>query len=249
MLIVLPSGIEKEEIALVAPKRRVESKLAGKAAADEQVVKATSQGSKIPLTNFITGLDKSAKVLYGFIIGALGCIDFGGPISKVPNLICDGLLLEGIQEPEAIKVLAAMVPPLGITLSFVFSKFMKKNIYTSTEVENIKVAFPMGLCMISEGVIPIAMNDLIRTVICTATGCGVCGAISFSLGVASAVPSGGVFVIPAMSNPIGALFALLAGTCVTAILLVLIKKPRTAADEVQEEEVEEEMDLSDIKIS
>ena len=80
-------------------------------------------------------------------------------------------------------------------------------------------------------------------------GCGVCGAISFSLGVASAVPSGGVFVIPAMSNPIGALFALLAGTCVTAILLVLIKKPRTAADEVQEEEVEEEMDLSDIKIS
>ena len=186
------------------------------------------------LTNFITGLDKSAKVLYGFIIGALGCIDFGGPISKVPNLICDGLLLEGIQEPEAIKVLAAMVPPLGITLSFVFSKFMKKNIYTSTEVENIKVAFPMGL---------------IRTVICTATGCGVCGAISFSLGVASAVPSGGVFVIPAMSNPIGALFALLAGTCVTAILLVLIKKPRTAADEVQEEEVEEEMDLSDIKIS
>ena len=201
------------------------------------------------LTNFFTGLDKSAQVLYGFIIGALGCIDFGGPISKVPNLICDGLLLEGIQEPEAIKVLAAMVPPLGITLSFVFSKFMKKNIYTSTEVENIKVAFPMGLCMISEGVIPIAMNDLIRTVICTATGCGVCGAISFSLGVASAVPSGGVFVIPAMSNPIGALFALLAGTCVTAILLVLIKKPRTAADEVQEEEVEEEMDLSDIKIS
>ena len=93
------------------------------------------------------------------------------------------------------------------------------------------------------------MRQSVRTVICTATGCGVCGAISFSLGVASAVPSGGVFVIPAMSNPIGALFALLAGTCVTAILLVLIKKPRTAADEVQEEEVEEEMDLSDIKIS
>ena len=33
----------------------------------------------------------------------------------------------------------------------------------------------MGLCMISEGVIPIAMNDIIRTVICTATGCGVTG--------------------------------------------------------------------------
>lgn len=201
------------------------------------------------LTNFITGLDQSSKVLYGFIIGALGCLDFGGPISKVPNLICDGLLLEGILEPEAIKVLAAMVPPLGITLSLVISKFIKKRIYTSTEVENIKVAFPMGLCMISEGVIPIAMNDLIRTVICTSIGCGVTGAISFTLGVGSAVPSGGVFVIPAMTNPFAALLALLAGTCVTAVLLVLIKKKRTEADEVQVEEVEEEMDLSGITFS
>ena len=201
------------------------------------------------LTNFITGLDQSSKVVYGFIIGVLGCIDYGGPISKVPNLICDGLLLEGITEPEAIKVLAAMVPPLGITLSYVFSKFMKKKIYTNTEVENIKVAFPMGLCMISEGVIPIAMNDLIRTVFCTAIGCGVTGAISFSLGVGSNVPSGGVFVIPAMSDPIGAVIALLAGTVVTAVLLVLIKKRRSENEDVVVDDVEEEMDLSDITIS
>lgn len=196
------------------------------------------------LTNFITGLDSSNKGVFGFIIGALGCLDFGGPISKVPNLICDGLLLEGILEPEAIKVLAAMVPPLGITLSLVISNVMKKKIYTKTEVENIKVAFPMGLCMISEGVIPIAMNDLVRTVICTATGCGVTGAISFMLNVGSSVPSGGVFVIPAMTAPISAVIALLAGTCVTAIMLVFIKKRKTEKDDEPVEEVEEEMDLS-----
>ena len=45
------------------------------------------------LTNFITGLDKSAKVLYGFIIGALGCIDFGGPISKVCLLYTSPVLM------------------------------------------------------------------------------------------------------------------------------------------------------------
>lgn len=185
----------------------------------------------------------------GFIIGALGCIDFGGPISKVPNLICDGLLLEGITGPEAIKVLAAMVPPLGITFSLVLSKLLNKNIYTAQEKENIKVAFPMGLCMISEGVIPIAMNDIIRTVICTATGCGVTGAISFSLDVGSKVPSGGVFVIPAMSNPIAALIALLAGTAVTGVLLVLIKKKKTEEDEPMVDEKEEDLDLSGFTIS
>ena len=89
------------------------------------------------LTNFITGLDQSSKAVYGFIIGALGCIDFGGPISKVPNLICDGLLLEGITGPEAIKVLAAMVPPLGITFSLVLSKLLKKNIYTAMIADNV----------------------------------------------------------------------------------------------------------------
>lgn len=52
-----------------------------------------------------------------------------------------------------------------------------------------------------------------------------------------------------MTNPFAALLALLAGTCVTAVLLVLIKKKRTDADEVQVEEVEEEMDLSGITFS
>lgn len=199
------------------------------------------------LTSFINGLDQSQKTVYGFIIGFIGCIDYGGAISKVPNLICDGLLLEGITGPEGIKVLAAMVPPFGVTFALLLSKVIKKRIYTNQEVEAIKVAFPMGVCMISEGVIPIAMNDLIRTVISTSIGCGVCGAISFTFGNGSPVPSGGVFVIPAMSKPIVAVFALLIGSCVTALLLVLLKKPLTE-EQAQGivEDVEEEVDLSDI---
>ena len=203
------------------------------------------------LTGFIKGLDQSQKILYGFIIGFIGCIDYGGAISKVPNLICDGLLLEGITGPEGIKVLAAMVPPIGVTLGLLLSRVVKKRIYTDQEVEAIKVAFPMGLCMISEGVIPIAMNDLIRTVISTSLGCGVCGAISFALGNGSPVPSGGVFVIPAMSKPLIALLALVVGSCVTAILLVILKKPLTEEEARMGglEDEEEEVDLSNIQLS
>ena len=107
--------------------------------------------------------------------------------------------------------------------------------------------FPMGACMISEGVIPIAMNDLVRTVICTATGCGVCGAISFAFGNGSSVPSGGVFVIPAMSQPLVAVAALLIGSLVTAVMLVIIKK-RINPNETQKKE-EEEVDLSALSFS
>ncbi|MHC5248992.1 PTS fructose transporter subunit IIC [Enterococcus sp. LJL90] len=200
------------------------------------------------LTTFLESLNGTSRVVYGFIFGALSCIDFGGPICKVPNLMADGLLLEGILEPEGIKVLACMVPPLGVTFSYVLSKFVNKKIYTQEEQDNIKVAFPMGLCMISEGVIPIAMNDLVRTVFCTAIGCGVTGAISFSFGVGSPVPSGGVFVIPVMTNPVMALVALLTGTAVTGILLVLLKKTVTIEQEEVAERMEEAMDLSDFKI-
>ena len=205
------------------------------------------------LTNFITGLDQSQKALYGFIIGWIGCLDYGGAISKVPNLICDGLMADGIYGPEGIKVLAAMVPPIGVTLGWLLSKAINKPIFKYSEEENIKVAFPMGICMISEGVIPIAMNDLIRTVICTSIGCGVCGAISFSAGVESMVPSGGVFVIPAITNPLMAVVALLVGSCVTAVLLVLIKK-RLTPEQVDdlgmaEDDTEEEIDLSGFSLS
>ena len=205
------------------------------------------------LTNFITGLDQSQKALYGFIIGWIGCLDYGGAISKVPNLICDGLMADGIYGPEGIKVLAAMVPPIGVTLGWLLSKAINKPIFKYSEEENIKVAFPMGICMISEGVIPIAMNDLIRTVICTSIGCGVCGAISCSAGVESMVPSGGVFVIPAMTNPLMAVVALLVGSCVTAVLLVLIKK-RLTPEQVDdlgmaEDDTEEEIDLSGFSLS
>ena len=71
----------------------------------------------------------------------------------------------------------------------------------------------------------------------------------FSLDVGSKVPSGGVFVIPAMSNPLAALIALLAGTAVTGVLLVLIKKKKTEEDEPMVDEKEEDLDLSGFTIS
>lgn len=205
------------------------------------------------LNSFIKGLNRNERALYGFIIGWIGCADYGGAISKVPNLICDGLLLDGIKGPEGIKVLAAMVPPMGVTLSFFIAKIFHKRIWTKREVDNIKVAFPMGLCMITEGTIPIAMNDLLRILPCTWIGCGVTGMISYSLGNESPVPSGGVFVIPAMSKPWIALLALVVGSLVCAILLVIIKRPLTDAqyndEETDTDDKEETVDLNGINLS
>lgn len=203
------------------------------------------------LNAFIKGLDRSQRALYGFIIGAIGCIDYGGAISKVPNLICDGLLLDGIKGPEGIKVLAAMVPPFAITMSYFLAKVFKKRIWTKQEVDTMKAAFPMGCCMITEGCIPIMMNDIVRVVFSTTIGCGITGMISYSFGNESPVPSGGIFVIPAMSKPLVAVAALLIGSFVAACLLVLLKKPLTEeeAGNSEEKDVEEDVNLDDLKLN
>lgn len=66
------------------------------------------------------------------------------------------------------------------------------------------------------------------------------------LGVESPVPSGGMFIVPAMQNPLGFLIALGVGSVITALLLVLLKKDATEETIVDDEE--EDIDLSNINI-
>lgn len=198
------------------------------------------------LTNFLKSMQGSTKFVFGSIMGAMAAFDFGGPVNKVASLFADGMLLEGVQEPEAVKILASMVPPFGVTLSWVISKAIKKIKYTKSEEDNIKIAFPMGICMITEGVIPIAAVDPLRVIAACTTGAAVGGGLSMMWGVASPVPSGGMFIVPAMNQPLLFTLALTIGSIVTALLLLILKRePKEKVENVEEED----LDLSNIKIS
>lgn len=199
------------------------------------------------LTHFLQSMRGSARFIFGAILGGMAAFDFGGPVNKVASLFCDGLLLQGIKKPEAVKILASMVPPFGVTLSFVFSKLFHHPIYSKEEQDNIKIAFPMGICMITEGVIPIAAVDLIRVVVACTLGAAVGGGFSMTWNVASPVPSGGMFIVPAMNHPLLFCIALLIGSLVTAVILFAWKKKPAENIPQDENENEEELNLSDIK--
>ena len=199
------------------------------------------------MTDFLQGLQGSGKFLFGSIVGGMAAFDFGGPVNKVASLFADGMLLEGVQEPEAVKVLASMVPPFGVTISWVLSKLFRQTKYSIEEENNIKIAFPMGLCMITEGVIPLAAVDPLRVIISCTAGAAIGGGLSMSWGIGSPIPSGGVFIIPAMTDPLKFTFALLIGSAVTGILLFVLKKAPAEHPVVEEEE--EEVDFSSIKLS
>lgn len=197
----------------------------------------------VTLTEVLKGLQGSSRFIFGLGMGAMAAFDFGGPVNKVASLFADGLLVEGIYGPEAVKILASMVPPFGVALSWIIAK--KK--YSKEEGENIKIAFPMGIAMITEGVIPIAARDPIRVIAACSTGAAIGGGLSMLWNVGSSVPSGGMFIVPAMVNPMGFLAALGIGTVITATILILSKK--TAIEGQLFDEEDESVDLSAIKIT
>ncbi|CJH37366.1 PTS system transporter subunit IIC [Streptococcus pneumoniae] len=100
----------------------------------------------------------------------------------------------------------------------------------------------MGIVNIVEGVIPIVMNNLVPGLIATGIG----GAVSLTMGADSAVPFGGVLMLPTMTRPVAGICALLANIVVTGLVYAILKKPIKHTEPVMT--VEEEIDLSDIEI-
>ena len=163
----------------------------------------------------------------GAIRGAMATFDFGGPVNKTMSLFSDGLLVSGVHGPEAVKFVGSIIPPFGITLSFLLTRHK----YTRAEREALKAAFPMGICMITEGVIPIAARDLLRVVGSCVVASAVAGGLIMVWGVESPVPHGGMFVVPLFTHPLLFCLALGIGTVICGVMLSLWKKPVTERDE------------------
>lgn len=180
------------------------------------------------LINFLNNMRGGSEFLFGGILGAMATFDFGGPVNKTMSMFADGLLVEGVYGPEAVKFVGSMIPPFGITISY----FLTKNKYTQAEKESLKAAFPMGIAMITEGVIPIAARDLLRVVTSCVIGSFVAGGLIMTWGVEAPVPHGGMFVVPIFNQPLMFVLALLIGSGICGVTLSLIKKKVTEEDEV-----------------
>ncbi|OIV47486.1 hypothetical protein BK025_03745 [Sodalis sp. TME1] len=179
------------------------------------------------LIHLLESMQGGSRFLMGAILGAMATFDFGGPVNKTMSLFADGLLVDGIYGPEAVKFVGSIIPPFGITLSFLLTRYK----YTRVEKEALKAAFPMGICMITEGVIPIAARDLLRVVASCVVASAIAGGVIMVWGVESPVPHGGMFVVPLFTRPAMFCLALGIGTVICGVMLSLLKKRVTEADE------------------
>ncbi|MFD1671022.1 PTS fructose transporter subunit IIC [Agrilactobacillus yilanensis] len=193
----------------------------------------------IKFQNWIISLNGGSKAIIGAVIGACMGFDLGGPVNKTASLAANALGADGIFAPWAAKLIGGMTPPIGAFIAVMIAK--KK--FSREQVETAKTALPMGLCFITEGVLPFAAADPIRFIISSVLGSSAAGAIALGLGCESPAAHGGVFVVPMMTHPLYFLLALLVGSAVTGIVYAVLKRPETATDEENEELDDESIDF------
>lgn len=174
------------------------------------------------LTDWLSGLSGTNAIILGVVLGLMMCFDLGGPLNKVAYAFAVG----GLANPNdgSLKVMAAvmaagMVPPLAMALATV----VRGGLFTRTERENGKAAWVLGGSFITEGAIPFAAADPLRVIPSAMAGGAVTGALSMLFECTLRAPHGGIFVLPLIGNPVLYLIAILAGTAVSAALVILLK--------------------------
>jgi len=199
------------------------------------------------LTAFLNGLTGAGAIALGIILGLMMTFDLGGPVNKVAYAFAVAGL--AAQTPASFQIMATvmiagMVPPLGMALA---STVLYRRGFTQVERENGAAAWLLGASFISEGAIPFAAADPLRVIPANLAGGAVAGALAMAFGVESRAPHGGIFVFFAIDPIWGFLLALVAGTVVTAFVVVGLKRfaaPRRAAAIAEEDAVDERVEAA-----
>lgn len=176
------------------------------------------------MTAWLKNMQSGSAAVLGVILGAMMAFDMGGPVNKAAYAFSVGLLSSQVYEPMAAVMAAGMTPPLGLALAALISKAR----FTAEEQEASTSAAVLGISFITEGAIPFAARDPLRTIPSLMVGSAVAAALSMLFKCGLHVPHGGIFVLPipnAVDNLGGYIIAILVGTAVTAGMLLVLKKP------------------------
>ena len=171
------------------------------------------------LSDWLKSLGDINAIVLGVIIGAMMCIDMGGPVNKAAYTFSVGMLASQVFTPMAAAMAAGMVPPIGMAIA----TWLARSKFTANQRDAGKASFVLGLCFISEGALPFVAADPLRVIISCVIGGATAGAISMSLGITLQAPHGGLFVVPFVSEPLMYLAAIAIGAVVTGVIYALIK--------------------------
>lgn len=143
------------------------------------------------LTDWLNSLSGSNTLLLGAIIGIFVSFDLGGPVNKAAYAFCLGAMANGVYGPYAIFGSVKMVSAFTVT----FSTMIAPRLFKEFEIEVGKSTWLLGLAGITEGAIPMAIEDPVRVIGSFLVGSMVTGAIVGGAGIGLSTPGAGIFSI------------------------------------------------------
>ncbi|EEQ6361698.1 PTS 2-O-a-mannosyl-D-glycerate transporter subunit IIABC [Escherichia coli] len=177
------------------------------------------------LTAWLNGLSGSNALLLGAILGFMCSFDLGGPVNKAAYAFCLGAMANGVYGPYAIFASVKMVSAFTVTAS----TMLAPRLFKEFEIETGKSTWLLGLAGITEGVIPMAIEDPLRVIGSFVLGSMVTGAIVGAMNIGLSTPGAGIFSLFLLHDngaggvmaAIGWFGAALVGAAIsTAILLI-----------------------------
>ena len=178
------------------------------------------------LSNFLTNLGDTSRLLLSVVLAAMMAIDMGGPFNKAAYVFGTAAIADGNTWIMAAVMIGGMVPPIAIALSTTFNKSK----WTAQELKSGPVNYLMGLCFITEGAIPYAASDPLRVIPSCMVGSGVAGAVCALFNCACPAPHGGIFTFAVVEHPLGYIISLVAGSVAGALMLAILKKNQKKAE-------------------
>ncbi|HAV9714248.1 TPA: PTS 2-O-a-mannosyl-D-glycerate transporter subunit IIABC [Escherichia coli] len=177
------------------------------------------------LTAWLNGLSGSNALLLGAILGFMCSFDLGGPVNKAAYAFCLGAMANGVYGPYAIFASVKMVSAFTVTAS----TMLAPRLFKEFEIETGKSTWLLGLAGITEGAIPMAIEDPLRVIGSFVLGSMVTGAIVGAMNIGLSTPGAGIFLLFLLHDngaggvmaAIGWFGAALVGAAIsTAILLI-----------------------------
>ncbi|EOI5728523.1 PTS 2-O-a-mannosyl-D-glycerate transporter subunit IIABC [Cronobacter malonaticus] len=185
------------------------------------------------LTAWLNGLSGSNALLLGAVIGFMCSFDLGGPVNKAAYAFCLGAMANGVLAPYAIFASVKMVSAFTVTAS----TLLAPGLFKTFEKDLGKSTWLLGLAGITEGAIPMAIEDPLRVIGAFVTGSMVTGAIVGSLHIGLATPGAGIFSLFLLSDgglgriiaAAGWLGSALIGSTISTLVLILWRRQAVKA--------------------
>jgi len=143
------------------------------------------------LTDWLNGMSGTNALLLGAVIGLFVSFDLGGPVNKAAYAFCLGAMANGVYGPYAIFGSVKMVSAFTVTAS----TMLAPRLFKDFEIETGKSTWLLGLAGITEGAIPMAIEDPIRVIGSFLLGSVVTGAMIGAAGIGLSTPGAGIFSI------------------------------------------------------